>query len=347
MLARPPSLLGAIAREVGVSKSTVSSVLNGRYRERRISERVASMVLEASRRIDQRPNAAARAVQSGRHGTIGLVSSSEGERVSPFLHLWRGAMIEAASRDVNLALAPLPDELSVEQELPRLVREDFTDGLIIDLIHDIPPSFTQAIERHRIPAVFANAKLEHNCVYPNDRLAAREASERLLALGHRRICFFGFGWQVHYSDAERRAGYREALERAGLVPFEVSDVPLLQLEQADALRAIFADNWPTAVVAYSPTEAIVVARAAELSGLRVPHDVSIVTFADTLEHWRFLAALGVVSMLVPSLDVGRLAVSTLCHLLLQPERTMSPVVVPFEGIAGELAPPRGLSPLLS
>lgn len=334
MLARPPSLLAAIARDVGVSKSTVSSVLNGRHRERRISERVAALVLDASRRHGCQPGAAARVRR------IALASCCRSERTSPFLNVWRGAMFEAAARGVKLALAPLPDDERAELELPRLAREDGSDGLIVDLIHG-QPSISELIERQNITAVFVNAKLERRCAYPDDRAAARRLTEALLALGHRRIGFVGFAWQAHYSAVERRAGHREALDAASVAALEILDLPVVQSRQAEALTQRFGDRWPTAVIAYSPPEAVLVCRAAELAGLRVPDDVCVASFADELEHWRFLAPLGAVSMLVPSMELGRTAVRLLCELLEHGDRDLPSCAVPYQGMAGELALPRG------
>ena len=62
-----------IAREVGVSTTTVSFVLNGKAKEKRISEELKDKVLSAAQRLNYRPNQVARGLRTGQSHTLGLI----------------------------------------------------------------------------------------------------------------------------------------------------------------------------------------------------------------------------------------------------------------------------------
>jgi DNA-binding LacI/PurR family transcriptional regulator len=112
--------------------------------------------------------------------------------------------------------------------------------------------------------------------------ASREATEHLIGLGHRRIGYVGDRYG-HHSDAERFAGYREALQKAGLpfVPELVAHGDGKAEGGAPAMSRLLAlASPPTAVFCYNDVTALGVLHAIHVRGLRVPADISIVGFDD-------------------------------------------------------------------
>src|SRR4029453_19044681 len=126
---------------------------------------------------------------------------------------------------------------------------------IVNYTHEILPGMLEVIRAHHTPAVWLNAKLAEDCVYPDAFGAARNATADLIGLGHRRIAFVKLiaPWlspgatveqtlaRMHYSIAARRDGYLTAMREAGLAP----QVPYLdrlipQPEQLSACRALLA-----------------------------------------------------------------------------------------------------------
>src|SRR5205823_14250247 len=168
------------------------------------------------------------------------------------------------------------------------------DGMIVNYTHEIPHAMLNLIHAHHAPAVWLNAKLAEDCVYPDDLGAAHAATKRLIELGHRRIAFVHFVTRYvfsepfeqarpkfHYSVADREAGYLSALREAGLkAQFLQNDRYTTDEEQIDVCRSLLRDtNRPTALLLYSEREvSALMCMAAEL-GLSVARDLSVVVFA--------------------------------------------------------------------
>ena len=119
-------------------------------------------------------------------------------------------------------------------------------------------------------------------VVPDNVLGARMAAERLLALGHRRIAFLG-GGDGNVVTAERVAGYRLALEAAGIAkdPALIVPAPLNRGGGVEALRTVLAlDRPPTAALCFSDVVAFGVLDALAAAGRTVGRDFSVIGFDD-------------------------------------------------------------------
>jgi LacI family transcriptional regulator len=144
---------------------------------------------------------------------------------------------------------------------------------------------------------------------------ARDATQHLLQLGHRRIAAITGprGW---VADEERLNGYHAALASAGIVPD-----PKLEPESdfqkgggyQSALELFDMDDPPTAIFAFNDNLAIGVLKAAAERGLRVPEDVSVVGFDDS-EQAAF-ATPPLTTVRQPLAEMGRMAVSLLLRQL--------------------------------
>jgi DNA-binding LacI/PurR family transcriptional regulator len=147
------------------------------------------------------------------------------------------------------------------------------------------------------------------------------AVRHLLQLGHRRIAYIGdrFGYQ---SDTERGAGYRRAIEEAGIAfrtelvvegdgqpsGGEAAMRPLLRLAKR-----------PTAVFCYNDMTALGVIRQIRAQGLRIPGDVSVVGFDDLYISEYLEPPLTTVRQ--PMRQMGRMAMETLLHIFDGPHST--------------------------
>jgi LacI family transcriptional regulator len=131
------------------------------------------------------------------------------------------------------------------------------------------------------PADFRDAS---PCVDMDDTLAARDMTQHLLQLGHRRIAFIE-GPAQHPSSAARLAGFRAALRAAGMKPGAraVQQGQFTAESGASAARALLtgAGARPTAIFASNDEMAAGALCVAHELGLRVPEDLSIVGFDDT------------------------------------------------------------------
>lgn len=276
--------LEQVAKHAGVSTSTVSHILNGRDG---YAPETRHRVLEATEALGYRPHTAARAVRRGRFGAIGIITSSDPDKDDTAIFL-DGVLDALAGTGLNLVVARLPDaELAEPPILPRLLDELTVDGVLIAVAHSIPDGLIRAVNRHRIPAVWLNARFAADSVAYDNIAAAREAVGRLAALGHRRIGYLDVHWEQQpqrrrYGQDDRLAGYRAGIADAGLseIVWRFDRGAWQPRELIDEIAARLAGpDAPTALVARANIEARAAYGAAMLAGLRVPGDLSILPFA--------------------------------------------------------------------
>lgn len=341
-----------IADRVGVHRATVSNVLNGKLRaERSDAARRATEIRRVAVEMGYRPSVAARATRTGRTGFIGMLRSPSMGCSVLDLAFDRG--VEQSLHVHGLCLVrDIIDDISEDQRgvlPPRIVRENMVDGLLINYAFGVPPAVRVLLDRCRVPAVWINRKRESNCVRPNDEGAAVEATRYLLSQGHRRITYvdgsvFGVSADrdVHYSMGERRAGYEQVMRQAGLTPdfYEVpacEDEGLLMGRLLTELTAMLRrDDLPTAVLCGNGSGRVMLLAAAH-AGLRVPEDLSVMTFDNDAGA---ISSIAVDHVLVPYFAMGRAAVEEVCALIAQPDQPRRPVVLPFEFLrAGTVARP--------
>jgi DNA-binding LacI/PurR family transcriptional regulator len=169
--------------------------------------------------------------------------------------------------------------------------------------------------------------------------ASAEVTKHLIQLGHKRIAYLGdrFGYQ---SDTERFAGYREALERAGL-PFLPELIVHGDGKCEGGITGVEGlmnlPKPPTAIFCYNDMTALGALRQLHLRKMRVPEDVSVVGFDDL-----FIASYTqppLTTVRQPRRLMGRLAMESLLKLI-SGEDSSSAIYVPAELIVREsTAPP--------
>lgn len=335
-----------IAVRAGVSRATVSLVLSGRHSAVRISENTRQRVLAAASELQYLPNSSARAMRRGRSGCVALLLSARLHRSFLPHSLLDGIQAALAEHDLHLTLASPPDaKLTDQGYVPKILREWMADGLLINYNIGIPEPLLHLIRQHQIPSVWINVKQPSDCVFPDDVDAGLRATQHLLRLGHRRVAYvdysFGKGEEaalVHYSTRDREGAYRQAAREAGL-PQQVirgaQRVPRGE-QVAFSRRWLSAPDRPTAVIAYNPEVALAVLHAAAHARLRVPQDLSLVTFHDQLLDD---LGVGVTTLLLPEHALGRAAVRALLDKIADPSRSLPPqaLTLGFEG--GETCAP--------
>ena len=300
-----------IAAAAGVSVQVVSRALNGQTlgRRRDARERV-ERILELAGQLNYRRDLAATATRSGKFGTIAMVVSSGDTRRSNLPSALLAAITESLDqRNMHLSIARMSDQsLTDEERVPRLLRDLGADGLLINYNQWVPPAMNRLIEHHVIPAVWLNDKRPAQAVYPDDFNGAHQATEYLLALGHRRIAYAGhcLAPNVHYSEIDRRTGFEAAMQAAGLVPLVIAEANAeAQMRAFDAMLS--EAGRPTAVLAYSVNLATNLIVAAAEQGIKCPRDISVMTFSGGEAR----AGRCLTMMRIPDAEVGRIGVEVL------------------------------------
>lgn len=338
-----PVTIKEIARKTGLSIPTVGNVL-GRAAFRYSAE-TRKRVLAAAAELGYKPNASARAMRNGRFGCAALVLNRSRQQTHSHIPpgLLDGLDDELARHDMHLTVSRLSDEeLSTGEFLPKVLRESMADGMIVNYTHGIPQPMLDAIHAHHAPAVWLNAKLAEDCVYPDDFNASLLATRDLIARGHRRIAFLhlvspevypGMNFQqaiprMHYSVSDRLDGYLEALREAGLPPVVAhGDRFIPEEEQFAACRELLrSEQRPTACLVYAERDVSSLMCAAAELGLSIPKDLSLLLFAPS-EPWVGGQRISVVQ--IPTAEMGCQAVRMLRKKIESPNDFSAPVAVPY------------------
>jgi LacI family transcriptional regulator len=341
--------LGDLAERLGLARATVSHVMAGRADELRIAKRTQERVLQAARDMGYMPNVAAQAVARGRLASVGLIMPPAGQYL-PLTLVTEAARVLRA-HGMRLSITELPDEqLADSSFMSRVLHELSVDGLLMNVIEDVPEQMATLISANHIPSIWLNVKRPIDCVRPDDLAAGRAATERLLLAGHRRIAYVEFADEDHYSVVDRRDGYAQAMASAGLPARVVTFArrhllhlrPDADTRLAQSCHLLRDADRPTAVVCYENVAAEPILLAAATLGLSVPQDLSLIAFHERLVNGSGQA---VTTFVVPMYHVGARAADLLLRKLADPSRSFDPVIVPFDVLEGiSIAAPTTRSP---
>jgi LacI family transcriptional regulator len=289
----PPrrSTLKDVALEAGVSATTVSVILNGARSATRVSESTRARIEAAAKRLDYRPNAAARGLLRQRMDTIGVAASIPSSELNLyFLALLNGILETAARRDQNVTVFSVADwQDSGDGARLRRLCDGRVDGLILigstittddaDQLRRLTPCVTIHGDAP-LPGIWA--------LDIDDRQGALLAVAHLIERGHRRI-FHLTGTLALVGARARLDGYRQAHADAGIPVDESLILPgqYTRVSGQEAGRRLIEEDrlgpLPTAVFCASDAIAGGLMDVLSAHGLRVPDDISVVGFDDTLD----------------------------------------------------------------
>ncbi|HSI59737.1 MAG TPA: substrate-binding domain-containing protein [Ideonella sp.] len=324
-----PTTLLDVAREAGVSASTVSRILNGTAR---VAAEKRSAVEAAIEKLAFLPNLSARSLKMGTTMTVGIVTQDiEGPF---FTRAMRG--IEEGLVGSGYAPIIVSGHWSAAEaaERIRLLVARRIDGLIVIAGH---LSDEQIVEFARQqPVVITGRQLEGpqlRSITLDQQHAGYLATRHLLSLGHRRIAHIA-GPPDRVDAVHRRAGYEQALAEQGIAPdpsllvegdfHESAGMMAMNrlLDRSAPFTAIFAANDQTAYGARM---------ALYRRGIRVPDDMSLVGVDDLPGSAYVTPPLTTVRQ--PIYEVGQHAASALLELMGRPVRPME--VPPLELVVRE------------
>lgn len=309
--------MAEIAREAGVSITTVSHVLNG---TRHVSEKTTNRIHAAIQRTGYRPHSIARALAGARTKSIGLAISG----ISNPYFMDVIAAIEAAAADHGhtILLADTHDEPQRELQMVQELVLRRVDGLVLAPSPGAEANALKYLSQHSVPVVLVDRFLpvEIDQVGIENEAPAAQLVEHLIELGHRRIGLVA-GLESLSTTEERVKGYRDALDRAGIpIDDDLIAHGASQHEPARAAvhRVLDLDNPPTALVAANNAMTIGTLHALRERKLTVPGDIALVGFDDFEWSDFFHPRLTVIAQ--PSNELGAQAVRLLLARLDEPSR---------------------------
>jgi LacI family transcriptional regulator/LacI family repressor for deo operon, udp, cdd, tsx, nupC, and nupG len=303
-----------VAAHAGVSKATVSAVLNATAAVR-VDTR--DRVLTAVELLDYRPatGAGAAAARRTTHALGLLIKEADNPYYAGIVS---GARAVADARGYTLLVASSEGDYDAERRAVELLHAKEVDGLMLTPVLDAGADLSHLFElkRRRFPFVLLEQVrgVPASLVDVDNVQAGAAAADHLIALGHTRLAHFGGpGYSMH--THERVHGMRRACSAAAVLFADAQLVPAgAGLEDGyRAALAFFRDraagDRPTGVTCYNDLVAVGVGRALAELGLRVPDDVSVVGF-DDIPLVEYLPV-PLTTVRVPQAEMGRLAAELL------------------------------------
>lgn len=324
-----------VAREAGVSKSTVSRVINC---NNIVSEEMRVRVTRAMKKLDFQPNAQARSLSLKRNNFIGVIVP---EIRRPFYgEIIDGIEETLVNAGYYLALCSTHNQPGHELNLARLMRERRVDGLIIVTPRELDSKTLQnlAAEKFPVTLIDGTAKALVSSVIIDNYEGARTAVRHLIKLGHRRIGLIA-GLDTP-ECRERLRGYREALETANIAfdPSLVVRGDYLEESGASATEKLLSlHGRPSAVFATSDLMAIGALRTMRSYGLQVPDDISLVGF-DDIEPARWVSPM-LTTIRQPLRQMGEIGAKKMLKILNGEEPEITRIVLSGELIERESSAP--------
>ncbi|MEU4159947.1 LacI family DNA-binding transcriptional regulator [Actinoplanes sp. NPDC026670] len=273
---RPPSGT-AVALLAGVSQKTVSRVFNN---EPSVTEETRTRVLAAAQQLGYRPNGAARALLTGRHDRIGVVSLSTAHYGPSSLLV----ALERAARRANYSLIvansfdddasgikAAVDNLLVQGVDAIILSEPIDDGEA-PITVDVPVLTLGGAPSVQAPTVLSMPAAEGGA-------AATEVTRHLLALGHRTVHHIA-GPQRWWAARERQRSWHEALTATNAAVPQALTGDWTPRSGYELGRELARDPDVTAIFAANDDMAIGAIHALHEAGRQVPGDVSVAGFDD-------------------------------------------------------------------
>lgn len=271
-----------VAKAAGVAIKTVSRVLND---EPNVREETRARVLEAVESLNYFPSLSARSLAGRRSYLLGLVY--ENPSANYIVDVQHGAMARCRQEKFRLFVHQCSGH---GEELIRdvigLVDQTHVDGLVICAPLSQSPDLIRALDRRKRPFVrISPGGLADRSPFVDmdDEGAARQMTEHLVGLGHRRIAFIA-GEPGHCATEQRLRGYQEALHALGLSqePQYLQQGHFTFESGLSAGRELLElSRPPTAVFASNDDMAAGVLMAAHERGIGVPRELSVAGFDDT------------------------------------------------------------------
>mgnify|MGYP005982335995 FL=1 len=296
-----------VSIRAGVSKATVSRVLNGTGQ---VKESTRQQVFKAMEELGYRPNFLARSLANRTSNSIGLV-------VSTFDGFYFGRLLQQASRQTEawgkqLIVTDGHDTPEREEQAVQMLADRQCDAIVLYTRHMSEKAIMALVNSTPMPLVVINrdvSQARERCVFFEQQDAAFQAVEYLIAQGHRDIACITV--PIHTPTGKARLqGYRRALEQNGIKwdPAKVKHGDSTMNCGYEMCNALLAEKVTfSALFACNDDMALGASKALHQAGLRIPQDISLFGFDDApsakwLEPGLSTVYLPIDNMIVTAID---------------------------------------------
>ncbi len=303
-----------IARELKLSKSTVSRALTGHPN---VKQQTRVAILELAEKMEYQRNLMSVSLITNKTKTIGIIVP---EFVTSFFsQVVIGAQEEARKSDYNVLISQCDEDYNIEVGNAQLMMRNRVDGIIISLTKETKNfDHIKAFQRRGIPVVFFNRVCDEIMapkVMVNDYDAAFTAVEHLIKTGKRRIAHLAGPPSLAISR-KRQNGYIDALNKHHLPVDEDLIISYdLNLSKVKIYIKHFMDmdNPPDGLFAINDPTAMEALQVIKQLGKRIPEDIGVVGFSNDYAS-RFVEP-SLTTVAVPLAEMGRTAVKLLMDMI--------------------------------
>lgn len=276
-----------VAKQANVAPSTVSRVIAD---SSRISEDTKQKVRNAMKQLGYHPNLNARSLASQSTQLIGLVMPSSSDVVfqNPFFPtVLQGISEGAHEKKYALHMTTGKSEKETLEGVVNMVQGKRVDGMIL-LNSKVEDNIITYLKERDFPFVLIGKpykNVEQITHVDNDNFRAmKEATEYLLKHGHRKIAFIGGSLDLMVT-VERFLGYERAMSNANITlrnEYVINEEFLIEGGQEAVRKLMSVTHPPTAIIVADDFMALGVLNTLDELGIRVPEDISIVSFNNVL-----------------------------------------------------------------
>jgi len=305
-----------VAKRAGVSVATVSHVING---TRHVAPETAERVQRAMEELDYYPNAVAQSLRTRTTHAIGVVVS---DITNPFFAtLVRGAEDAALEAGYSIVVCNSDETLEKENRYVQVLRRRRVDGMLLAPVGGGENPAIWKLARQGVPFVFVDRRapgVEADAVLSDNVGGAYLATKHLLERGHERIGIV-LGIPGATTSEERLAGYRRALEEAGIPLAEELVVwGGYRVEGGRRATAELLSLTPPPTAIFSTNNLMTVGTLQELfaRGVRIPDQIAVVGFDDL--EWAEMANPSLTAVAQRPYEIGRWALEILLERLGNP-----------------------------
>lgn len=308
-----------VADQAGVSKSTVSRILNNRYGNRfSVKEEVRQRVIEVARKLNYRPNVIAKSLTMGSTQTVHIFGGSHA--LADFGNIYQ-TVVKYFTRVIDSDFPDYDVTVDMSRHAPdaSALPTWRIDGALI-LAKTTEKTMNQIIQMG-IPYVVVNGPCPQDgfSVVPDDVQGTRQAIDYLKDLGHSKIVYAGPlppYLSGHSSLRDRHETYLSQMSHHGLQPVSTSQANLDS--PIDFLSEVVLEKKATAILAYGHMGALNLLQSAHLLDIAVPQKLSIICFCDRYANQVMSPGLTYVDL--GSEKMGKIAAESLMDQIQNPDR---------------------------
>ncbi|WP_074042209.1 LacI family DNA-binding transcriptional regulator [Desnuesiella massiliensis] len=320
--------INEVAKEAGVSITTVSRVLNNNYP---VKKETREKIEKAIEKLNYKPNIMARSLITKKSGIIAVIVPGITNLFFPTIVEEIGDCIK--SKGYSITLCNTRGDYKTEKELIEQMLSRQVDGIIIidPASENLKSNYYEDIAMH-IPTIIVNGSpqgIKCNFVCYDEAAGAKEAFKHLIDLGHKKIAFLRGDRSLSYDIKEKI--YKEILEENALEYINIiqagggNSIDVIGYVQAKLEEILSAKEKPTAIFACNDLMAVGAMSACAKFGFKVPEDISILGFDNTLLS----------SITHPSLtsvdqnmkETGRTAAMELIDIIENPSKTRKKIII--------------------